>query len=91
VDFKWNPLKLKLYPPLRNIAKGVYLAKGGNILEYKVKVNALSKPRSGRPSTTLDLQPIQKFEHKRKKEKPHPWRLVTKFKRISFLFTKNAS
>jgi hypothetical protein len=32
VDFKRNPLKLKLYPPLRNIAEVVYLVKGGNIL-----------------------------------------------------------
>jgi hypothetical protein len=31
VDFKGNPLKLKLYLPLRNATEGVYLAKGGNI------------------------------------------------------------
>jgi hypothetical protein len=31
VDSKRNPLKLKLYPPLRNIEEGVHLAKGGNI------------------------------------------------------------
>ncbi len=46
VDSKGNPLKLKMYPPLRNVEKAVYLAKGGNILQYKVKVNALSKLKS---------------------------------------------
>ncbi len=55
VDFERNPLKPKLYLPLRNAMKGVYLAKGGNILEYKAKINALSKPRSNHPSTTLAL------------------------------------
>jgi hypothetical protein len=34
VDFEGIPLTLKLYPPLRNATKGVYLAKGRNILEY---------------------------------------------------------
>jgi hypothetical protein len=68
VDFKGNLFKLKLYPPSRNIAKGVYLAKGGNIPKYRVKVNTLSKPRSDRPLITLALQPIQKFGHKCKKE-----------------------
>jgi len=37
-----------------------------------VKANALSKPRSIRPSTTLGFQPVQKYEHKRKKEKTPP-------------------
>jgi hypothetical protein len=58
VDSEGNPFKLKLYPPLKNVAEGVYLTKGENILEYKVKVNALSKPRSSHPSITLALQPI---------------------------------
>jgi hypothetical protein len=58
MDSKRNHLKLKLYPPLRNAMEVVHLAKGGNILEYKVKVNALAKPRSNHPSTTLDLQII---------------------------------
>jgi hypothetical protein len=31
VDFEGNPLKLKLYLPLKNAMEGVYLAKGGNI------------------------------------------------------------
>jgi hypothetical protein len=55
MDSEGNPLKLKLYPPLRNATEGVYLVKGGNIFEYKAKANALSKPRSCPPSTTLAL------------------------------------
>jgi hypothetical protein len=55
VEFKRNPFKQKLYPPLRNAMKGVYLTKGGNILEYRTKANALSKPRSSRPSFVLVL------------------------------------
>jgi hypothetical protein len=54
VDFEGNPFKLKLYPPLRNAMEGVLFAKGGNILEHKANVNALSKPRSYL-STTLVL------------------------------------
>jgi hypothetical protein len=54
-DFERNPPKLKLYPPLKNASEGAYFAKGENILEYRVKANALSKPRSSRPSTTLTL------------------------------------
>jgi hypothetical protein len=50
-----NLPKLKLYPPLKNVAEDAYFAKGENILEYRVKANALSKPRSSRPSTTLTL------------------------------------
>ncbi len=50
-----NPLKLKLYPPLINIAEGVYLTKGGNILEYRAKANALLKLRSNRPLITIAL------------------------------------
>ncbi len=55
VDFKRNILKLKLYPPLRNITKGVYLAKGGNIIEYRTKTNALSKLKINHPLITLAL------------------------------------
>jgi hypothetical protein len=33
MDFERNPVKLKLYPPLRNTMESVYFAKGGNILE----------------------------------------------------------
>lgn len=55
VDSEGNPFKLKLYPPLRNAMEGVYLAKDGNILEYRAKANAVSKPMSNRLSTTLVL------------------------------------
>jgi hypothetical protein len=55
MDFKRNLFKLKLYPSLKNAMEGVYLVNGGNILEYRVKANALSKPRSNSPSTTLAL------------------------------------
>ncbi len=43
-----------------------------NIIDYRAMVNALLKPRSNRPFTTLALQPTQKFEHKRKKENTPP-------------------
>jgi hypothetical protein len=72
VDSERNLFKLKLYPPLKNTIKGVYLAKVGNILNYRAKENALLKPSNIRLSTTLVLQPIQKFEHKHKKEKTPP-------------------
>jgi hypothetical protein len=78
MDSKGNPLKLKLYPPLRNVAEGVYLVKGGNVLKYKAKANALSKPRSSCPSTTLALQPIKISKHKRKKEKTLPLEICDK-------------
>jgi hypothetical protein len=58
VDFKRNPFKLKLYSQFKNATKGVYLVKGGNILEYRAKANALSKPRNNCPLITLALQPI---------------------------------
>jgi hypothetical protein len=46
---------VSLYPPLRKATKGVYFVKGGNILEYRVKANALLKPRNNFRSTTLAL------------------------------------
>jgi hypothetical protein len=58
VDSEGNPLKLKLYPPLKNVVEGVYFVKGGNILEYRAKANAFSKLRNSRPLTTLALQPV---------------------------------
>jgi len=72
VNSKRNPFKLKLYPPLRNTEQGVYFAKGGNILEYRAKANALSKPRNNHPLITLVLHLIQKSKHKCKKEKTLP-------------------
>ncbi len=78
-DSKRNPLKLKLYPPLRNATKGVYLANGGNILKYKVKTNPFLKPRSNLLLIRLALQLVQKFEHKRKKEKNLPLDIHNEF------------
>ncbi len=45
MDEDRNPLILKLYLPLKNVVEGVILAKGGNGLEYGVKLEASSKPR----------------------------------------------
>jgi hypothetical protein len=70
VDFERNPFKLKLYPPLKNAVEGVYLVKGGNILEYRAKINALLKPRKSRHLKTLTLQLVQIFEHKTQGKKP---------------------
>jgi len=78
VDFEGNTFELKLYPPLRNVEKGVYLVKGGNILDYRAKANALSKPRSSRLSTTLVLQPVQKSKHKHKEDKNTPLEIRNK-------------
>jgi len=58
--------------------EGVHLAKGGNILEYRVKVNALSKPRLCHPSFMLALKGLQTSKRKRKKEKTCPWRFTWK-------------
>jgi hypothetical protein len=38
VDDHGNQLTLKLYPPLKNVIKGGILTKGGNVLEYMVKL-----------------------------------------------------
>jgi hypothetical protein len=54
VDFEGIPFTLKLYPPLQNATKGVYLAKGGNILEYRAK-NTLHKIKHIHHSLTLTL------------------------------------
>jgi hypothetical protein len=58
VDSKGSPLKVKLYPPLINTVEGVYLTKGGNIMEYRAKANALLKPKNNHPLTTFALQPV---------------------------------
>jgi len=71
-DKDGNPFKLKLYPPLKNVVEGVHLAKGGNILEYRVKANALLKLNSIRLLITLALQGVQKFEDMHKKEETPP-------------------
>jgi hypothetical protein len=58
--------------------EAMHLAKGGNILEYKVKVNALSKPRHCHPSFMLVLKGLQTSKHKWKKEKMCFWRFMKK-------------
>jgi len=45
IDDDGNQLTLKLYLPLKNTIEGVIFAKSGNVLEYKAKLEALSKPR----------------------------------------------
>jgi len=45
MDDDGNQLTLKLYLPLKNTIGGINLANSGNVLEYKVKLEALSKPR----------------------------------------------
>jgi hypothetical protein len=45
VDDDGNQLTFKLYLPLKNTIEGVILAKSGNVLEYKAKLKASSKPR----------------------------------------------
>jgi hypothetical protein len=57
-DSKRNPFKLKLYPPFRNVVKGVHLVKGVNFLEYTAKVNALSKRRHDHPLFMLALKGV---------------------------------
>jgi hypothetical protein len=72
MDFERNPFKLKLYPPLKNVVEDVYIVKGGNILEYRANMNALSKPRNNCLSITLALKLVQTYKHKCKKEKTSP-------------------
>jgi hypothetical protein len=78
MDFEGNYLKLKLYPPLKNATEGVYIVKGGNILEYKAKANAFSKPKNNHLLTTLVLQLVQMSKHKLKKEKTPPLEICDK-------------
>jgi len=88
--FRKESSQTNVIPTIKKCNRSVCLMKGGNIIKYRVKANALSKPRSNCPSTTLVLQLIQKFKHKHEKEKTLPW-FVMKFNRILFLFAKNAS
>lgn len=71
--------------------EGVYLAMGENILKYRVKVNALSKPTHCHLSFMLALKGLQTFKHKWKKEKTHPWRFMMKSQKNSWLSLKNDS
>jgi hypothetical protein len=69
VDDHGNQLTLKLYPPLKNTIEGNILAKGGNVLKYKAKLEALSKPKRNCPAT---MKIIPLMQQKRKKEKNPP-------------------
>ncbi len=80
-DKDGNPFKLKLYPPLKNVVEGVHLAKGGNILEYRVKANALLKLNNIRLLTTLVLQGVQTFEHMHTKEETAPLEIHDKIQK----------
>jgi hypothetical protein len=68
--------------------EGVYIVKGGNILEYKVKANALLKPRNSRPSITLALKPVQTYKHKHKKEKTSPLEICNKVQKTFVVVRK---
>jgi hypothetical protein len=54
---------------LRNKVKGIILAKGGNALEYKVKLEALSKPRC---SHVIVSKLVPLIHQKREKKNNHP-------------------
>jgi hypothetical protein len=64
-----HELTFKLYLPLKNKVKGIILAKGGNVVEYKVKLEALSKPRC---SHVIVSKLVPLIQHKRKMENNHP-------------------
>ncbi len=69
IDDNKNQLTLNLYLPLKNITKGIILAKGGNVLEYRAKLEASLKPMHSRAIVTKTVPPMQQ---KRKKEKSPP-------------------
>jgi hypothetical protein len=71
--------------------EGVHLAKGGDILEYRATVNALSKLQHNHLSSLLALQGIQTFEHKRNEEKMTSIIFMRKSQRNSLLFIRNNS
>jgi hypothetical protein len=75
VDSKKNPLKLKLYPPLKNAMEGVYLVKGEKILEYRGKGECILEAKAQSPSSTLVLHGVHTFQHKQKKEKMLPLKI----------------
>jgi hypothetical protein len=72
VDSERIPFKLKLYPPLKNKMEGVHLVKGGNILEYKVKMNALSKPRAIAFQLHLLYREYKHLNTSARNKTPHP-------------------
>ncbi len=59
IDDNKNQLTLKLYLPLKNVTKGIILAKGGNVLEYMAKLEASSKPLHSCTIVTKTIPPMQ--------------------------------
>jgi hypothetical protein len=57
---------IQIVPTIKNAMEGAHHVKGGNILEYWVKKNALSKPRHNHLSSKLTLQGVQTLQHKQK-------------------------
>ncbi len=71
MDSKGDLLKLKLYPPLRNAMEGVYFVKGGSI--WNIRWKQMHCQNQGAFALQLIVfRPVQKYEHKRKKEKTPP-------------------
>ncbi len=58
MDNNGNQFNFKLYPPLQNATKGFILANGGNVLEYCVKLEVLSKPRCKCASLLKPIAPM---------------------------------
>ncbi len=52
--------------------EGVHLVKGGNILEYKVKMNALSKPRAIAFQLHLLYREYKHLNTSARNKTPHP-------------------
>jgi hypothetical protein len=57
---------IQIIPNIKNAIEGVHLARGGNILEYWTKKNALLKPRHNHISSLLIVQGVQTLQHKQK-------------------------
>ncbi len=70
--FQKESSQAEVVPTIKKHSGGCVSCEGWKHSEYRAKVNALLKPRSGCPSTTLVLQPVNKFKHKHKHEKTLP-------------------
>jgi hypothetical protein len=69
IDDNKNQLTFKLYSPLKHLIEGIILAKGGNVLEYRAKLEASSKPMRNHITIMKTVPPMQQ---KKKKEKNPP-------------------
>jgi len=67
-------MTLKLYLPLKNKVKGIIFAKDGNVLEYKVKLEALSKPRCNH---IVVSKLVPSIKHKEKRKITILWKIIT--------------